>query len=286
MVAGSRVLDPFCGTASTLLSAANLGAATVGVEVDARVLHGGERGCGIWRNFEHAGLPPPEQLLCGDSAKLDALLPPEAAPVTTPIATSQTTPEGEDAPDAADAARFARFDAIITDPPYGLMEGLGSIYVPLGRRVTMLLQLAVRRLRVGGRLVAARRGAAAAHAAGLPARRRQRHDPFDAHEARRVRFVDVRQSSAAAAAAPDELEVVYTHSSSVFGSSSRLSLTLPQNRVPAAKPTPPPKPTLLNRTSPTSFPQQLFSGPLHRLVKRSGSFPSDTRVIGSTGGRW
>ena len=126
-----------------------------------------------------------------------------------------------------------------------------------------------------------RRGAAAAHAAGLPARR-QRHDPVDAHGARRVRRVDVRNRMLPPLPHPTNW-VVYTHSSSVFGSASRLSL--PSEPRPA-RAAPPPEPTLLNRTSPTSFPQQLFSGPLHRLVKRSGSFPSDTRVIGSTGGRW
>ena len=49
--------------------------------------------------------------------------------------------------------RHARFDAIVTDPPYGLMEGLGRYYLPLGQRLTALLRLASRRLRVGGRLV-------------------------------------------------------------------------------------------------------------------------------------
>ena len=43
--------------------------------------------------------------------------------------------------------------AIVTDPPYGLMEGLGPFYLPLSQRLTALLRLASRRLRVGGRLV-------------------------------------------------------------------------------------------------------------------------------------
>jgi hypothetical protein len=41
----------------------------------------------------------------------------------------------------------------VTDPPYGLMEGLGSYYVPLAQRLTNLLALALLRLRLGGRLV-------------------------------------------------------------------------------------------------------------------------------------
>ena len=33
------------------------------------------------------------------------------------------------------------------------MEGLGAYYVPLGQRLTALLRLSARRLRLGGRLV-------------------------------------------------------------------------------------------------------------------------------------
>ena len=32
---------------------------------------------------------------------------------------------------AEDDDEYARFDAIVTDPPYGLMEGLGKQYLPL-----------------------------------------------------------------------------------------------------------------------------------------------------------
>lgn len=125
---GSLVLDPFCGTCSTLLSCAALGAATVGVEVDTRVLHGFVDGRpGIARNFAEAGLDPPERLVHADMAQLDRRLLPEA--------------------------RYYAFDALVTDPPYGLMEGLGDFYLPLSRRLTALLRLACARLRVGGRLV-------------------------------------------------------------------------------------------------------------------------------------
>lgn len=123
------MLDPFCGTASILLACAARGAATVGVEIDTRVLHGGDGGRGIDANFEAARLPPPTALLLGDSADLDALLPPTAG------------------------SQFERFDAIVTDPPYGLMEGLGELFQPLPERIDGLLTLATRRLRVGGRLV-------------------------------------------------------------------------------------------------------------------------------------
>jgi tRNA G10 N-methylase Trm11 len=148
---GHRVLDPFCGTCSTLLSCAALGAITMGVEADARVLHGtiadgahlrpkGSKALtsepsasGIATNFAEGGLPPPECLLLGDMASFDALL---------------TAASGADK-----AAANIAFDAIVTDPPYGLMEGLGALYVPLGQRLTSLLRLASRRLKLGGRLV-------------------------------------------------------------------------------------------------------------------------------------
>ena len=85
-------------------------------QVDERVLKGGHYGRGIAANFEHAGLPPPERLLLGDAADIDTLLPP------------------------ADAdGRYRAFDAIVTDPPYGLMEGLGDLFVPLSERVRLLV---------------------------------------------------------------------------------------------------------------------------------------------------
>ena len=127
---GSLVLDPYCGTASTLLSCAARGARTVGVEIDARVLEGGEGGCGIATNFKAAGLSPPETLLLGDAGQ---------------IGSAELLPPSDE--------RYARFDAIVTDPPYGVMEGLGRLHMPLRERLLSLLCLAARRLRIGGRLV-------------------------------------------------------------------------------------------------------------------------------------
>lgn len=103
---------------------------TVGVDVDDAVLLGEHEGrCGIHLNFKEAGLGPQPDLIVGDLADLDRLLKP--------------TPDSQ----------CATFDAIVTDPPYGLMEGLGPFYQPLSQRLTELLFLACRRLRVGGRLV-------------------------------------------------------------------------------------------------------------------------------------
>lgn len=143
VVGGSLVLDPYCGTASTLLSCAARGARVVGVEIDERVLRGGKDGEGIRHNFEHAGLPPPELLLHGDAENLDELLEGAAA----------ANVAGDAATADASGGAYDRFDAIVTDPPYGLMEGLGALYRPLRERLSSLLCLAARRLRVGGRLV-------------------------------------------------------------------------------------------------------------------------------------
>ena len=127
IVKGSVVLDPFCGTASILMSCAVLGATTVGIEVDEAVLHGTVDGQpGIQLNFREANLEPPEYLFQGDMVEIEHLMA---------------------------GSPFSRFDAIVTDPPYGLMEGLGPHYRPLSMRLTELFFLACKRLRVGGRLV-------------------------------------------------------------------------------------------------------------------------------------
>ena len=126
-VPGSIVLDPFCGTCSILMSCAVLGATTVGIDVDAEVLHGTVDGQpGIALNFREADLEPPAKLIRGDMAESEQL---------------------------TAGSPYSRFDAIVTDPPYGLMEGLGPYYRPLSRRLTELLFLGCQRLRIGGRLV-------------------------------------------------------------------------------------------------------------------------------------
>ncbi|KAL1521318.1 hypothetical protein AB1Y20_020985 [Prymnesium parvum] len=131
---GSLVLDPFCGTASTLLSCARFGACVVGVDIDARTLGcveaegGGRAERGVYANFEQAGLPPPVELIVSDAGLL---------------LHDQILTDG----------RYYEFDAIVTDPPYGLLEGLGALYVPLSLRIETLMAIAAHRLRVGGLLV-------------------------------------------------------------------------------------------------------------------------------------
>jgi len=81
------MLDPFGGTGSLLTAGAALGAYTVGMDIDVRVLSG-KAGRTLETNFTEYGLGIPEQIR-GDNS----LVPFHCTP---------------------------RFDAIVTDPPYGI----------------------------------------------------------------------------------------------------------------------------------------------------------------------
>lgn len=155
--AGATVLDPYCGSGSVLLAAAALGAETVGADIDRRLVsdrlrpvqipatrdrpgRGVEQVC-MRDNFREAGLPEPRALLQLDVARPDA-----AARLL-----------------AANGGR--RFDALVTDPPYGRREfergeagwdGAWTFRVDaatLGDTRAHLLELGARVLRPGGRLV-------------------------------------------------------------------------------------------------------------------------------------
>eukprot|EP00457_Paulinella_chromatophora_P006172 gb/GEZN01006190.1/.p1 GENE.gb/GEZN01006190.1/~~gb/GEZN01006190.1/.p1 ORF type:complete len:454 (-),score=82.10 gb/GEZN01006190.1/:298-1659(-) len=96
---GSLVLDPFVGTGSILISAADRGAVTVGSDLDFRVIHGlkkGIRGPTLFDSFKQYDLGRPE-LLCLDSG----------GKLVWPART--------------------RFDAILTDPPYGVRAGAKKV---------------------------------------------------------------------------------------------------------------------------------------------------------------
>ena len=94
---GSLVLDPFCGTAGLLLTAAARGAFVVGGELDARVVHGwqctyskgGQERTDVRLNFEHYEFSRPELVIC-DNAKRPW------------------------------RANHRVFDAVVTDLPYGV----------------------------------------------------------------------------------------------------------------------------------------------------------------------
>ena len=73
---GHLVFDPFCGTASLLVSAAALGARTMGSDIDMLVLKGMLRGNrkkdgNVFTNFAHYGLQPPEIIRFDSSVRWD-----------------------------------------------------------------------------------------------------------------------------------------------------------------------------------------------------------------------
>jgi len=97
---GSIVFDPFVGTGSFLVTSVYFGAITMGGDIDIRVLRGREEGKNILSNFEQYQLEPYLlDLIRFDNAKNDVIR-------TLPF-----------------------FDAIITDPPYGVRAGAKKVGV-------------------------------------------------------------------------------------------------------------------------------------------------------------
>lgn len=91
---GSFAFDPFVGTGSILLTAALRGAYAFGTDIDLRVLRGRSKDENIASNFKQYGLPPPE-LVRSDNAIYHRHY----------------------------RDNFPLFDAIVTDPPYGIRAG-------------------------------------------------------------------------------------------------------------------------------------------------------------------
>lgn len=144
----SVVVDPFVGTGSLLVSAADLGAHTIGIDIDIRVIKFGKKdncGCVVnpWTNFSDYGLPAPLGLLRADLHRLPF------------------RPDMEEI-----------IDAIIADPPYGVRAGARkshaapdlhiedrSKHIPstapytLGECLRDLVCFAARLLVLGGKLV-------------------------------------------------------------------------------------------------------------------------------------
>ena len=91
---GSFVFDPFVGTGSILLTAALRGAFCFGTDIDLRVLRGRSQDENITSNFKQYGLSPPE-LVRSDNAIYHRHF----------------------------RNHLPLFDAIVTDPPYGIRAG-------------------------------------------------------------------------------------------------------------------------------------------------------------------
>ena len=141
-------LDPFVGTGSVLVAAADIGAHTLGIDIDIRVLQKGKtdaqgEGVNIWTSFSDYALPMPLGILRADVHRLPL------RPGLTSIV-----------------------DCIVADPPYGVRAGArkskanaemtivdrtthvtSTAPYPLAECLRDLIQLAAQVLVVGGSLV-------------------------------------------------------------------------------------------------------------------------------------
>jgi 16S rRNA G966 N2-methylase RsmD len=157
---GSAVLDPFCGMCSLLIHAAYLGADTfTGVDASEKALQPNK----VVENFKHLGLSPPSSLYIGSAEGLLEGHLKECARLRRVYGTGYGDGDGVDGNTQVDEL----FDCLVTDPPYGMQESIalqdtsqvrseqgaearggGSAYA-----THLLLRIAVRRLRPGGRAV-------------------------------------------------------------------------------------------------------------------------------------
>lgn len=143
----SFVIDPFVGTGGLLIPAAHMGAVTMGMDIDVRVIKFGKkdaagRPVNVWTNFKDYGLDPPVGLIRAD---LDR--------------------------NPFKGGLRDTFDVILADPPYGVRAGgrkslaspetlirnrsthiPGTSPYPLGDCLADLLDWAARLLVPGGRL--------------------------------------------------------------------------------------------------------------------------------------
>jgi tRNA (guanine10-N2)-dimethyltransferase len=111
---GDRVVDPFVGTGSLLAEAGLLGGRLVGVDRDPAMIRG------ALENLRHLGLDA-DELVVGDSGAIDVRDP------------------------------TARFDAVLTDPPYGRSSSTGG--ESAADLVARVLPRWADRVRPGGRVV-------------------------------------------------------------------------------------------------------------------------------------
>lgn len=130
---GQSVLDPYAGSCSTLLAAASLAphCKTVGIEIALKKFIKKED---ILKDFSSRGLQPPAAIICGDSMSKEIR------------------------DKAREAIGGEPFDAIATDPPYGIREKAGDdTEPPLVQLFSVIaedLDAGTPILKVGGRLTA------------------------------------------------------------------------------------------------------------------------------------
>lgn len=130
---GDKVLDPYCGSGATLLATAMMAptAKSVGIEIAHNGLVNRDD---IRQDFVSRNLPPPQQLIYGDSTHLEIRQQARAAIGNT------------------------SFDAIVADPPYGIRESSNynekSPLEELFASIHHDREAGERFLTLGGRLVA------------------------------------------------------------------------------------------------------------------------------------
>ena len=126
---GSAVFDPFVGTGSLALAAAELGGVTWGTDIDYRVVVLGKRGRDVRSNFDQRGLKHPELIRCDNS--IPALCPggPNRGVGSSSDSSSSDSDTSANTRDPrAHLTQLGRggvpfFDAVVTDPPYGVRAG-------------------------------------------------------------------------------------------------------------------------------------------------------------------
>jgi tRNA (guanine10-N2)-methyltransferase len=118
---GSIVLDPFVGTGSILLSCSMRGAYCVGTDIDIRVIRGKGGDQTVWNNFDFYGLPRPEIVRSDNALYQRHFRHHHATDTQTKTTTTTTTTTTA----TATTANFTEplYDAIVTDPPYGIRAG-------------------------------------------------------------------------------------------------------------------------------------------------------------------
>lgn len=129
------VYDPFVGTASILIALTHFGAMCFGSDIDTRVLRGEmyagshkgqhvgqETRRDIFENFKRYNLPAPE-LIRMDNHVFDRHITLQSHWTYTTSDTTNCTMASSSAAGSANDCSQGMFDAIVTDPPYGIRAG-------------------------------------------------------------------------------------------------------------------------------------------------------------------
>ncbi|KAL3924429.1 MAG: hypothetical protein SGILL_001051 [Bacillariaceae sp.] len=117
---GKIVMDPFVGTGSILLSSALRGAYCVGSDIDIRVLRGKTADATIWSNFKHYNLPRPEIVRSDNALYIRHFRHHHHA---SGVRNDSNNNKSDKSKQEQSNYATPLYDAIITDPPYGIRAG-------------------------------------------------------------------------------------------------------------------------------------------------------------------